>query len=566
MSLPSQSSATVGSIPALPVLARRLHLSRWSAAALLVALLLVLSLALDRDGSLGTDTGGKVATIDAMVERGDWTPSIGYWADDVDPDGVAHPFFSTRHTEAGWVNVTTLPMILVTRLLVGGLGQQALLVVPILGAVLTCLAAGELARFFGAPSWRPGFLAAASSSPVLVYGLDFWEHSIGLALMLWATVFFLKAREAPPVPAFALALVSGSLFGAAATMRQEALIYGAVTGLVCVFGPSAGPVVQRLLSGGAMAVGALVPMAVNAMLEQAVIGSSVRTDRAVGVVAVSGTGLGQRIQEGIVITASPINLVHPLSLAMAGLVAVGVVWTGLALLRSGDVSRPFVLCGLVILLVFLRLVVFGPTFIPGMLAAVPAAGLGIGAALHYRQHTLLVLAALPIPMVWATQYAGAAEAQWAGRYLLTSGLLLVTIGVGLVISQRPRIVAGFLAANVALSFIGIAYVIRRTNEFGEANRSLAELTTDVVVFSDDFLAREAAPLGWDAHWLSAGDAADRLVVSRILVANEVDEFTFLLHEGEATAEFLGYTAVGSATEISYGAFVIEDQRYVRASR
>ena len=160
-------------------------------------LLLVLSLALDRDGSLGTDTGGKVATIDAMVERGDWTPSIGYWADDVDPDGVAHPFFSTRHTEAGWVNVTTLPMILVTRLLVGGLGQQALLVVPILGAVLTCLAAGEFARFFGAPSWRPGFLAAASSSPVLVYGLDFWEHSIGLALMLWATVFFLKAGKRP---------------------------------------------------------------------------------------------------------------------------------------------------------------------------------------------------------------------------------------------------------------------------------------------------------------------------------------------------------------------------------
>ncbi len=122
-----------------------------------MALLLVLSLALDRDGSLGTDTGGKVATIDAMVERGDWTPSIGYWADDVDPDGVAHPFFSTRHTEAGWVNVTTLPMILVTRLLVGGLGQQALLVVPILGAVLTCLAAGELARSSGLRHGGPGF-------------------------------------------------------------------------------------------------------------------------------------------------------------------------------------------------------------------------------------------------------------------------------------------------------------------------------------------------------------------------------------------------------------------------
>ncbi|NNF54449.1 MAG: hypothetical protein HKN03_08405 [Acidimicrobiales bacterium] len=566
MSFPSESGASVGSIPGLPVLARGLHFSRWSAAALLLALLLGLSLALDRDGSLGTDTGGKVATIDAMVERGDWSPTIGYWADDVDPDGVAHPFFGTRRTEAGWVNVTTLPMILVTRFLVGGLGEQALLVVPILGAVLTCLAAGELARFFGALSWRPGFLAAASSSPVVVYGLDFWEHSIGLALMLWATVFFLKSRETSPLHGIALALISGSLFGAAATMRQEALIYGAVTGLVCVFGSSAGRVSQRFLRGGAMAAGALVPLAANAMLERAVIGASARTDRAVGVVSVSGTDLGQRIQEGIVITASPINLVHPLSLAMAGLVAVGVVWTAVALLRSVDVSRPFVLCALIILLVFLRLVVFGPTFIPGMLAAVPAAGLGIGAALYYRQHTLLVLAALPIPLVWATQYAGAAEAQWAGRYILTSGLLLVTIGVGLAVSQRPRVVAGFLAANVAFSLIGIAYVIRRTNEFGEANRSLTELTTDVVVFSDDFLAREAAPLGWDANWLSATDAADRLMVSRILAANEVDEFTFLRHEGEATAEFIGYSPVGSTREVSYGAFVIEDQRYVRASR
>ena len=313
-------------------------------------------------------------------------------------------------------------------------------------------------------------------------------------------------------------------------------------------------------------MGATVPLGANAMLERAVIGSSARTNRAVGVVADSGTGFIQRIQEGIIITASPINLVHPLSIAMAVLVAVGVIWTGVALLRNGDLSRPFALCGLVILLVFLRLVLIGPMFIPGMLAAVPAAGLGISAALHFRQRSLLVLAALPIPVVWATQYAGAAEAQWAGRYILTSGLLLVTIGVGLSVSRHPRVVAGFLVANLALSLVGVAYVIRRTNEFGEANRALADLSTDVLVFSDDFLAREAASLGWDAHWLAAGDASERTVVSRILLANKVVEFSFLRHEGEATADFDGYTPAGSTSEISYGAFVIENQRYVRTSR
>lgn len=47
-----------------------------------------LSFANNPHASLGTDTGGKVATLRAMDARGDLRPVIGYWAQAFDPHGT----------------------------------------------------------------------------------------------------------------------------------------------------------------------------------------------------------------------------------------------------------------------------------------------------------------------------------------------------------------------------------------------------------------------------------------------------------------------------------------------
>lgn len=81
------------------------------ARAALTAVLVALMLLTDPMGFLSTDVGGKLATPEAMQRNGGLSPDLGYWAESVDPDGSLYPMFSTQHVGDVWVNVTTLPML-----------------------------------------------------------------------------------------------------------------------------------------------------------------------------------------------------------------------------------------------------------------------------------------------------------------------------------------------------------------------------------------------------------------------------------------------------------------------
>ncbi len=181
-----------------------------------------LSLLNDPRAFLGTDTGAKVATIRAMDERGDLDPDVGYWAERFDRNGVAHPLALTRHVGDQWLNVTTLPMLYAAVPLYDVGGLRGILLLPMLGAVLAALAARALSRRLGGDGTL-AFWAVGLATPVAVYALDFWEHSLGLAAMLWGVVLLIDvARRAAGWKA---TLSAGVLFGLAATMRTEALVY-----------------------------------------------------------------------------------------------------------------------------------------------------------------------------------------------------------------------------------------------------------------------------------------------------------------------------------------------------
>jgi hypothetical protein len=98
---PARPPATSSTRPALV----------FGAMVLLLAVYGVLSFVNDPRGTLGTDTGGKLATIATMERTGSLEPDIGYWAEDLDPQGRLHPLWYTDHVGDDWVNVTTLPML-----------------------------------------------------------------------------------------------------------------------------------------------------------------------------------------------------------------------------------------------------------------------------------------------------------------------------------------------------------------------------------------------------------------------------------------------------------------------
>ncbi len=185
-----------------------------------------LSVPMDPAGFLGTDTGAKVATLEHM-ERGDGTtPDVGYWAEEWDPEGTVHPLYQTYLTTDGtWVAVTTLPMLEVARPLYELGGYRLTLLLPMLGAVACAFAARAISTRVGGDGWT-AFWVVGAASPIVVYALDLWEHSIGVAAMVGGVALVLDVVAERPGRWRALA--AGGLFGVAATLRTEALVYALV--------------------------------------------------------------------------------------------------------------------------------------------------------------------------------------------------------------------------------------------------------------------------------------------------------------------------------------------------
>src|SRR4029079_1112009 len=99
------------------------------AGAALFLLYMALSFVNSPRGFLGTDTGGKVATLEVMHQRGTADPDVGYWAAQYDPDAVLHPLYYTTHLGDRYVNLTTLPMPMVIRPLYDHFGYRGALLV-----------------------------------------------------------------------------------------------------------------------------------------------------------------------------------------------------------------------------------------------------------------------------------------------------------------------------------------------------------------------------------------------------------------------------------------------------
>src|SRR5947209_19202619 len=104
------------------------------AGAVLLAIYVALSFLNDTHGYLGTDTGGKVATLRVMATEHSRVPDLHYWAVAADPAGKVYPLYYTSHFGSDWVNVTTLPMLYVGYPLYRVGGYRLALLLPMLGA------------------------------------------------------------------------------------------------------------------------------------------------------------------------------------------------------------------------------------------------------------------------------------------------------------------------------------------------------------------------------------------------------------------------------------------------
>jgi hypothetical protein len=501
-----------------------------------------LSFANNPHAFLGTDTGGKVATLRAMDARGDLNPDLGYWAQALDRDGVLHPITLTRHLGGQWVNVTTLPMIYAAYPLYELGGVRAILLLPMLGGVLTALGARALARRLGGRG-DLAFWVVGLATPVVVYSLDFWEHTLGLAAMVWGVVLLFDFADRRA--GWRGALAGGALFGVAATMRTEALVYAVVTVGVVAWSARRRPRLELLRAGVAVVGGLAVPLVANQGLEQLVLGTALRAGRASGAASDAGAGLGGRLEDALR-TAVGLNDYRGAQDWLFG--ALIVVALGLAFLRllDDDARRRRLgwwalgVAGLLYVLRFKD----GLGFLPGLLVASPLAVVGIvasGRRPSFRRP--VTIAAVALPLVWAFQYGGGANPQWGGRYLLLSGLLLAVVAAVALESAPWRSVAAVVVVAGTITGAGLAWLAVRSHAFARAVSVAAAEPGPVVTTDLPHFWREGGGFYTPARrWLTAETIAQLPAAVDVVRRLNAPSFTLVSRTpGEAPSRLGPYT-------------------------
>ena len=489
-----------------------------TAALLLLIVYLALSALTDPSGYLGTDTGTKVLTLEVMEREGTFSPDIGYWAEDLDPSGSLHPVHQMEQRPDGsWVGVTTLPM---------------------LGGLAAAFGARAISRRLDPASdgWA-AYWVIGLGSPIVVYSLDFWEHSVGVACVLWAGAALLGVLGGHPPWTAALA---GVLLGSGAVLRQEILIYTlvAVTGTCCVLALRR-RVADAAVAGASAVIGFALPWFANGALEQSVQGQS-RTERSTGAAAAvvgsgsAGSTVDDRAREGL---QTLVGLVAG-DAVFSALLGVGVVAAVVVAARAsarGDAIFAKVALGAAGAIYFAD-AVGGLGYVPGLLSAFP---LAIGGLLVWRDERcrpLVVVALAALPLVYAFQYLGGAPPQWGGRYTLASGSLLGIAALTGLRRRLPIVLRGLVALSVLVSGLGVAWLVERSHGSADFFEVLGEEAEPVVIARQAFLLREGGAAVLGRRWLSVENEAE--FARAVEVAREVGErrFTVLEWDGPAPPE------------------------------
>ena len=545
---PRPAASTTVPAPRTALLRRPL-----AACALLLVVYVGLSFANNPHGYLGTDTGGKVATLRTMQATGSPQPAVDYWAQAYDHDGLLHPLALTSHLGGEWVNVTTLPMLYAGYPLYVLGGLRAILLLPMLGGVLTALGARALARRLGGRGdlafWAVGLL-----TPVVIYSLDFWEHTLGLAAMLGGVVVLLDVVDGRA--SWRGALVGGALFGIAATMRTEALVYAAATVLVLAWAARWHLPRRPVWCAAAAGVGVLVPLVANQLLEQAILGTGLRAARTVGAASGGGTDAWSRVKDALTTTVGLNRYSVPTDWLVGALLA-GLVALGLArALRDDPVARRTGWLALgVAALGYALWVHDGLGFLPGLLVASPLVVVGLVVARRrpaFARPVAIALVALPV--VWLFQYGGGANPQWGGRYELCSGVLLAVVACVALETTPWRVVAAVLALAGAVTGAGLAWLSVRSHEVADAVGTVAAQPGPLVATGSGLLHfwREGGAFYTPTRrWLTAEQASQLPAAARVVAATGAPAFTLVTLDSASAPRQIGAYRAGTHQSVAF---------------
>ncbi|MCU0268682.1 MAG: hypothetical protein MUF83_08545, partial [Acidimicrobiales bacterium] len=288
-------------------------------------------------------------------------------------------------------------------------------------------------------------------------------------------------------------------------MRTESFVY--VLGSVAISCGVLG--FSRRRWGGAFLLGALAIVGfaavflTNLLLEGAVLGEQIRGSRASGAASGGLDELLSRAEEGLLTFATPTPRGSAdswmVGLVLAGALALLARWST----RRGQ-RRLAVGAAVLVGIVYLLRAVDGLGFVPGMVAATPFVGVALGLGWDdVRSRLLLAYAFVPLPLVFAFQFRGGALPQWAGRYILLSGLVAGVVGIAASSRMAPWARRYVTLLAVGVTCFGLAWLSLRSHDVAAAGARFVERPEEVLVSPDGFVPREFGAFYGERRWLSA---------------------------------------------------------------
>jgi hypothetical protein len=508
----------------------------------------------------GSDAGGRVATVKAMADHGRWVPDVGYWAAAADPTGRFHPLLYTERLGSHWVQATSLPLVYAGRTLWPLGGPTALLVIPVVSGLAAAWAARRIAISLGSRTGWPAFWLVGLATPVAFYSGDFWEHAPGVALALVAVALYLGGTGAIRTT------VVGTVAGLAAVVRTEMLVYVAAFVIAALVVSQERRRIAAAWRTLPLAAGAFASVVLlERILERVLLGSSVAAARSASNVSAAGSELGARTRDALVtsigLRADDSRAALTLgAVLLLGLIAVAIgVRTGRAIVvRAGVV---------VAVAVYVVRAADGLGFVPGFVATAPLSVVGALVPASKRSKVLVGTALIALPFVWMFQWRGQLFAQWGGRYVLLSGVLLTIVASMAIDNPRGpcRGIAVVTMLALAASAFGVAWHVRRTNAYASAVADIERIPPDVVIISRiAHLGREAGAFYGDHRWLTAVGPRDLVPAAVVAHRLGVDRIAVVLPPGDGGPDLtaVGYRRSGTG-EVELLGFQLPVVRFVR---
>lgn len=478
---------------------------RGTALAMLVILVISAAIGILGDAriSSGSDTGGKMATVRIMAETGTSSADVGYWAEDHDPTGELHQLLKTQRTDEGWVQVTSLPMILTAVPLWSIGGASALLVLTLPSAAIAALAARRLARQLGASSGQAAFWLVGLGSPVLFYSADFWEHGPSVAIALWVVSLVLGMADGDGGRrGLITAIVTGALAALCVTLRSEvALSFGFIALTLVATKVERSRLTSRLPHFALAAASFAFMSTVWLRFESPKLGTVSRGPRTSSQLGQAGLDVGQRMKDAA-LTSIGLWPSQDLVSFLLGAIVVGLLAFGVRMAVNGR-ALPGAALALAVLLVLLRAVDLG--FIPGALLAAPAAIASIGVS-TVRQKALAIGVVLATAATWALSWSGDMQSQWGGRYLLVPAAVLVVLGAVTLerIGWRAPISIAIVGLTAFVGVYGATWHIVRSRSVGVAIDQVEDVPGDVILVSTGIDNGRTAGAWYGEHrWFTA---------------------------------------------------------------